>query len=242
MDDSASPWRALDAASGPSSAPPGGPDRWHQHVAAIGALVVAAVLAVAAFAFATTSTGGTLAVEGALPTSSMETPLAPSSDAPAAALLVVEVVGAVEQPGLYRLDTSARVGDAVTAAGGYSPRVDADRASRELNLAQPLTDGQQVRVPSRDDPSPQPVAAAPSAAAGAGGAGDPAGQGTGGLIDLNSATSAQLEELPGIGPVTAGKIIGAREEQPFASVEDLQARKVLGPATFEKVRELVEVR
>ncbi len=160
--------------------------------------------------------------------------------------IVVEVTGAVVHPGVYHLPPGSRIADAVTAAGGYSARVDAGRADLALNLAHPLTDGDEIRVPSRDDP---PSAAAggsgggaTSGAGGGGGGGTAGGSGPTGPIDLNSATAAQLDTLPGIGPVTAAKIIAARDQARFRSVDDLKTRKLLGPATFEKVRPLVVVR
>jgi competence protein ComEA len=149
---------------------------------------------------------------------------------------VVEVSGAVVHPGVYRLAAGARVADAITAAGGYSPRVDAGRADRELDLARVVTDGEEIRIPSRDDPSPGPATGG-STGTGAGGAGGT----TGGSIDLNTATEAQLDALPGIGPVTAAKIISSRQAHPFRTVADLQTRKLVGAATFVKLRELVVV-
>jgi competence protein ComEA len=145
--------------------------------------------------------------------------------------LIVDVQGAVLRPGLQRLPDGARVGDAIAAAGGYGPQLDIRAAAERLNLAERLSDGSKIYVPTRGDPTP-PAAAPLTPAGGASGT-------TAGLIDVNTAGQAQLETLPGIGPVTAGKIIAAREEQPFTSIDELLGRKVVGPATFEKIKPLV---
>ena len=154
----------------------------------------------------------------------------------AAQALVVDVAGAVRNPGIYRFTPGARVADAVAAAGGFGPRVDVEAASR-INLAAELHDGEQVRVPSRDDsPSVAPVRSPTSA-----GAPDSAGIAPAGLVDVNTASASALDALPGIGPATSAKIIAAREDAPFASVDELRSRGVLGEATFGKVRDLVTV-
>jgi competence protein ComEA len=153
--------------------------------------------------------------------------------AAAGGAIVVDVTGAVVTPGVYRLAPGSRVGDAVDAAGGFSPRVDAERVGVELNLAAALTDGEQVRVPSRDDVEPT--------AAGGESGGTPGGGAGTGAINLNTATQAELESLPGIGPVTAGKIIEARSEAQFRSVDELRERGLVGEKTFEDIRALVTV-
>jgi competence protein ComEA len=155
----------------------------------------------------------------------------PGGAASSAAQVVVDVSGAVAHPGIYRLPPGARVADALTAAGGYGPRVDVLAAGR-LNLAEPLRDGEQVLVPSRDDGS---TATPPSAASGGG---SPAASGP---VDLNHATEAALDALPGIGPVTVRKIVDSRTAAAFTAVEDLRTRKLVSEATFAKLTGLVTV-
>ena len=231
MDPNATPWRSLDSEAPAEVGQPAGAAAVLP-LPALAAGLGAVVLAVVAFMLAFGSGGGELVVAGDQPLPGASTAIAgvPASRGTA---LVVEIVGAVRQPGVYRLPAGSRVGDLVDAAGGYNPRVDVDRASRDLNLAALLVDGDQVRVPSRDEPT---------AATGTDVPDEPSGHEPGELIDINSADSAKLEELPGIGPATAAKIIAAREEQPFASVDELRSRGVLGEKTFEKVRPLVVVR
>ncbi len=227
MDHSATPWRALEDGA-PRTIEPAAPD--DRRVITVLGLAVAGALAVAAYVLAASAGGGGVAVSGVTVDGGTSGPEPGPGGSRVVEVIVVEVVGAVERPGVYRLQAGSRVGDVVTAAGGFGPRVDVGRASRELNLAAPVADGDQIRVPSRDDPaggSATPGAPAP---------------GGGGLVDVNHATAAELEALPGIGPATAAKIIAAREEQAFAAVGDLRAREVVGAATFEKIRELVTVR
>jgi competence protein ComEA len=140
---------------------------------------------------------------------------------PGAVRIVVDVVGAVRRAGLYRLPEGARVADAVTRAGGPTPKADIAL----VNLAAPLADGQQVVVPRR---------LAPGAAAGG------TGSGPGAKVSLASATLDDLDGLPGIGPVTAQKILDWRQAHgPFRSVDDLDAIPGVGPARITQLRDLV---
>lgn len=152
---------------------------------------------------------------------------------PTAAPLVVHVAGAVREPGVYTLAAGARVVDAVDAAGGLRP--DADEAA--VNLAQPLIDGAQVRVP---EPGEAPLAgtgvlpAAPSS----GGASS-----TSAPIDLNAADATALEGIPGVGPVTAERIVAHRQEVGgFRSVDDLLDVRGIGEARLAEISEHVVVR
>jgi len=233
MDESAAPWRALEdpLSDTARTAQDGVSSRRSSWV--IAALVVAAALIVVAFWVAASSNSGSILVDGASAAGDPAPSLAAlASTGGRTPELVIDVQGAVVRPGVVHLPAGSRVGDAITAAGGFGPRVAAERVGRELNMAALLRDGDQIVVPSRDD-----------AAAGSGPSSVPAGAShPAGPVDLNRATAAELDALPGIGPVTANKIIAAREEQPFASVDDLRTRKILGAATFEKIKDLVAVR
>jgi competence protein ComEA len=144
-----------------------------------------------------------------------------------ASRLVVDVVGAVRRPGVYRLREGARIEDAVRKAGG--PARSADLSL--VNLAAPLADGMQIVVPNRlPAASPGQSASQPQAAGGA----------AGGRLSLSTATAEQLDELPGIGPVTANKIVDWRTAHgPFASVDALDDIPGIGPARIEQLRDLV---
>lgn len=146
----------------------------------------------------------------------------------AARRIVVDVAGAVRRPGLYRLRRDARVADAVARAGGLTRH--AERTA--VNLAAPLADGEQVVVAARG--AAGTAVSAPSGGAG-GGAAVPSAP-----VSLSVATAEQLDTLPGVGPVTAQKIIAYREQHgPFTSVAQLDAIPGIGPARLDELRGLV---
>jgi competence protein ComEA len=197
--------------------------------AAGAAVLVAAILGVALVATAATPRIDLTSLESgrgstAVP-SDIRGAIAASSSGDLGTALVVDVAGGVRRAGLYHLPAGSRVGDAIEAAGGFGASVDAIAVARDLNLAAPLSDGQKVVVPTRGSD----VASAPQASAG----------NARGLVDLNRASQSELEALPGIGPVTARKIIDSRTERPFAAPQDLLDRKLVGASTWEKLRDLV---
>ena len=150
-----------------------------------------------------------------------------SASASATATLIVDVAGAVRKPGVFEFAPGDRVIDAVERAGGALDVADLTL----LNLAAPLTDGQQILVPKKG-------AAPPSGAPVVGGV--PGGSTT--LVNINTADEATLETLNGVGPVLAAAIMQYRTEHgPFASVDQLDEVSGIGPATLEDLRSQVTV-
>ena len=246
MDATNGEWRVLEAPAGPGPAAGGSagakaaaPAGAAATTAAAGGWFWWAVLALGLLGLVAASgwmllgsDGGTVGVEARLAAIELE----PSGDPLAlpvatAAPLVIDVGGAVARPGVYRLPAGSRVADAIEAAGGFGPTIDAAAAARDLNLAATLSDGERVRVPARGETAATDPAGV-----------TPAGAPSNGLVNLNTATAGELEALPAIGAATAAKIIASRDERRFSSVDDLRARKLLGESAFGKVRDLVTVR
>ncbi|MEZ4515779.1 MAG: ComEA family DNA-binding protein [Chloroflexota bacterium] len=164
-------------------------------------------------------------------------PTATAQPLPTESLIRVYVTGAVQQAAVYELAPDSIVDDAVKAAGGFS----ADANPVAINLAQPLSDGMQVYVPSLVEEATQP----PVITGGGNDATNNSRFGAdlfAGLVNINQASAAELESLPGIGPSTAAKIIAYREANgPFASVEALLEVSGIGDAKLDAIRELISV-
>jgi competence protein ComEA len=154
------------------------------------------------------------------------TAAAPASASPSPEVVVlVDVAGWVRQPGVYEFTEGARVIDAIDAAGGARPGA----LLQALNLAAPLADGTQILVPreGQEGVAPPPVSG---------------GAVAGGLVNVNTATATELEELPGVGEVIAQAIVDYRTENgPFTSVDQLVDVSGIGDATLESIRDLVTV-
>lgn len=186
-----------------------------------------------------------------LPPPALAAPLAPS---PTAAVLPtatpgplrIDVAGAVREPAVYRLPPGSLVADAISAAGGPADDADLDR----LNKAVPLDDNMQVYVPRRVEPGacsvlpdtaqPSPISTAPPRRgdAGASAASQAAGAPAAARVNVNTASLAELDTLPGIGEATAKKIVAGR---PYARIEDLLRVDGIGEAKLAKLKDLVAV-
>lgn len=165
-----------------------------------------------------------LAASPTLPATESPSPTAELTEAP----VVVHVAGLVRRPGLYTLPGGARVADALDAAGGPKPNASLDT----VNLARPLADGEQLLVPARGTTTP-PAPVAP--------AGTPAPTTTApAIVSLNAASTAELEQLPGIGPVLAERIIAHRDEiGGFSEIGQLRDVSGIGEKTFQDLAPLV---
>jgi competence protein ComEA len=224
-------WRVIEAEeseeAGTPKAEPAGESKARVGFYALVAAVVIGVLGVAGVAIWATLPQGEVSLDlargPAADNGFAEQPLAVAG-ATGAPALVVDVEGAVLEPGVHSVPAGSRVADAIQAAGGFSTEVDIAAAAAALNLAEHVTDGQKIQVPARGDVAPIPGAATN-------------GPG-GGPVDINHATQGELESLPGIGPVTAAKIIAAR---PFATIDELDSRDVVGPSVMEQIRDLITV-
>jgi competence protein ComEA len=140
--------------------------------------------------------------------------------------IVVDVIGAVQQPGVYYLAHPARIADVVKAAGGLAPDADRER----INLAAHIADGQQVHVPRVGEQAQ--VEQVPVRAS----------TGSAGTVDLNQADSTALATLPGIGQTTAEAIVAYRTSNgPFKRIEDVQDVKGIGPALFGKIKDHIMI-
>ncbi len=159
-------------------------------------------------------------------------PVAPPVASPRS--VVVDVEGRVRRPGLVHLPAGARVADALASAGGAT----SGAVVSHLNLARVLADGEQVLVPGPGDPvaeaAPPAAPGAPGVGAGAAAPAEP--------LDLNAATPAALDQLPGVGPVLAGRIVAWRAAHGrFTSVDELGEVEGIGPKALERLRALVRV-
>lgn len=160
-------------------------------------------------------------------------PEPPASTVPPVGPLVVHVAGAVARPGVYEMAPDARVHTVIEGAGGASDVADLDG----LNLAATVADGQRIYVPVIGEVDPATVPSGPTPT-------DPVGDGAaaGEPIDLNSASAAELETLPGIGPATAAAIVDDRDRHgPFAAVSDLERVPGIGPAKLAAIADRATV-
>jgi competence protein ComEA len=177
------------------------------------AVVVAAVLATGAILWPRPSPPLAIATS---------TPRVTASPVPP---VVVHVIGEVVTPGIYQLPAGSRASDAVAAAGGLTESADGS----SLNLAARVVDGQQVAIKAKQVVAADAVPARTVAA-------------QGGRVNLNAASIAELDALPGLGPVLAQRIVDRRQRSgPFLAIEQLRDEKLVPAATFERIKDLVAV-
>lgn len=140
--------------------------------------------------------------------------------------LVVEVSGEVQEPGVYKLPADSRINDLLVTAGGLSAEADRDWVAKNVNLAQKLTDGAKIYIPNKDHPAIGGTKIKDQ------------NQGVTGLININTASEAELDTLWGIGPATAQKIISGR---PYQKIEELLTKKIVKSNVWEEIKDKISV-
>lgn len=198
--------------------------RW---LASAAVVVLVVLILLTSFFKTNTTADATLLVKEEDPaTPAVSPPVSQNATPTPGSRIGVDVIGAVQQPGVYYLESPARIVDVIEAAGGFAP--DADR--EKINLASHLTDGQQVRVPrvgELADTKPAEV---------------PAEGSDNSTININQADAATLDTLDGIGPATAAAIVEYRiMSGPFKRIEDVQDVPGIGPALFSKIKDQITV-
>lgn len=147
--------------------------------------------------------------------------------------LVVDVAGGVNQPGVYQLDSGCIIEDAITAAGGLSTQADADEIARSINRAAAVTNHSKIYIPKVGDN--QIVYVNPSYSTTNQLTSSPAN-----LVNINTASNAELDQLPGVGEITAQRIIDYRlQNGPFSSIDELMQVPGIGSNKFENLKDLV---
>ncbi len=147
--------------------------------------------------------------------------LSASTDQKPSNTIYIDISGAVNKPGVYQVGANTRVGEALAKAGGISPEANLDWVAKNLNQASPVKDGMKLYIPRTTEvPTSQNTAS----------------EKTSENLNINSASSSELEALPGIGPVTAGKIISGR---PYQTVEDLVSKKIVSQKVYDQIKNLV---
>lgn len=160
----------------------------------------------------------TLLVKSIQTTTPIEFSETKETAATASATIHVDIEGAVQQPGVYALSVDSRVSDAVTRAGGLTDEADREKIAKTINLAQILHDGAKLYFPKISDSPGSDIVRHEDQ----------------GRVSVNTATQQELEALPGIGPVTAGKIISNR---PYLSLEELLTKKAMSQSLFDKLKD-----
>jgi len=153
--------------------------------------------------------------------------------------IIIEVSGEVTTPGVYKLTLNSRVEDAIIGAGGFSADADREWVEKTLNRAAKLVDGQKIFIPAKDENSNVDNQQSSVQSANTFGVyqTNTVGQGSG-LTNINSASKSVLEDLNGIGPVYAQKII---EQRPYSNIEELVSKKVIPKSTYEKIKNEISV-